>query len=32
MDMYMQALETGRQLKNKQVAADLAQTFKKTLA
>jgi tetratricopeptide (TPR) repeat protein len=30
--MYMQALETVRQLKNKQVAADLAQTFNKTLA
>jgi pimeloyl-ACP methyl ester carboxylesterase len=30
--MYMQALETARQLKSKQVAADLAQTFNKTLA
>jgi len=28
--MYMQALETARQLKNKQVAADLAQTFPAT--
>ena len=30
--MYMQALEIARQLKSKQVAADLAQTFNKTLA
>jgi hypothetical protein len=30
--MYMQALETARQLKNKQVAADLAQTFNRSLA
>jgi pimeloyl-ACP methyl ester carboxylesterase len=30
--MYMQALETARQLESKQVAADLAQTFNKTLA
>jgi len=30
--MYMQALETARQLKSKQVAADFAQTFNKSLA
>jgi len=30
--MYLQALETARELKNKQVAADLAQTFNKTIA
>ena len=30
--MYMQALETARQLKSKQVAADLAQAFNKSLA
>lgn len=30
--MYMQALETARQLKSKQVAVDLAQTFNKSLA
>jgi hypothetical protein len=30
--MYMQALETARQLKSKQLAADLAQTFDKSLA
>jgi pimeloyl-ACP methyl ester carboxylesterase len=29
--MYLQALETARQLRNEQVAADLAQTFNKTL-
>jgi hypothetical protein len=28
--MYMQALESARQLKSKQLAADLAQTFNKT--
>jgi hypothetical protein len=30
--MYLQALETARQLKGKQVASQLAQTFNKTLA
>jgi pimeloyl-ACP methyl ester carboxylesterase len=30
--MYLQALETARQLKNEQVAADLAETFNKTRA
>ena len=30
--MYMQALETARQLQSKQIAADLAQTFNKSLA
>jgi pimeloyl-ACP methyl ester carboxylesterase len=30
--MYLQALETARQLKNKQVALQLAQAFNKTLA
>jgi hypothetical protein len=30
--MYLQALETARQLKSKQVASQLAQTFNKTLA
>jgi pimeloyl-ACP methyl ester carboxylesterase len=30
--MYMQALEVARQLKSKQLAADLAQTFNKSIA